>query len=121
MKEIRELLVVVIGHGNYDMQYTLVRNAEAQLFVETFELPTEPFVRGSTGPTIFPADFDKHVIYGRALGDYVDAVLDRVDGCAKRQEARRSRRRGRSLSRRELRAGASVSGARNNSFGFAKF
>jgi hypothetical protein len=77
MKEIREIIAIEVG--SEDTNYTLVRNAKGEIFVETFYSPNKPFVRGRPGGTIFPDEFDSHLIDGKALRHYVDAKLREVD------------------------------------------
>ena len=80
MKEIREL--IAIKDGKEDTNYTLVRNAKGEVFVETFYSPNKSFVKGRPGGTILPDEFDSHIIDGKPLRHYVDAKLKEVDHAA---------------------------------------
>jgi hypothetical protein len=77
VKPIREL--IAIKEGRYDTNYTLVRGADGAIHVETFESPNKPFQTGLQGPNIVPEDFDKHVINGRSLREYVGEAIQRID------------------------------------------
>lgn len=77
MKEIRT--IVAIKTGSYDTNYTLVRTASGEIYVETFESPNKPFQKGCAGPTIRPDAFDAHVIDGRSLRELVEEAIRRID------------------------------------------
>jgi hypothetical protein len=77
MKEIRE--VIAIKEGKEDTNFTLVRNAQGEIYVEIFYSPNKPFAKGMKGPKIFPKEFGNYIIDGEPLQNYVDRKLKEVD------------------------------------------